>query len=130
MHFGAAIRDVLSTTCGSDLRAASPRTVVPGLESPVTQRRLAANLEAAFGVVIPDADLPHLATVRDVLQCVRLRRWEARVERRATSAAVSRAHPAAAGADEREGAFRFTRREPVVDPVPNPSSTVQVPKRL
>src|SRR6185295_4843469 len=124
MHFGAAIRDVLSTTCGTDLRAASARTAVPGLESPVTQRRLAADLEAAFGVAIPAADLPHLTTVRDVLQCVRLRRWEARVDRRAADAACSPVHPVGPIADDREGAFRFTRREPVVDPVPNASTTV------
>jgi len=130
MHFGAAIRDVLSTTCGSDLRAASPRTVVPGLESPVTQRRLAANLQAAFGVAIPAADLPHLTTVRAVLQCVRLRRWEARVERRAADASAARAHPGAAVAEEREGTFRFTRREPVVDPVPSAPTALPVPKRL
>lgn len=81
MHFGAAVRRVLSASCGSDLRQASAHTVIPALRSPQTQRILAANLEVVFGVAIPDRDLDRLTTVRDVLQCVRLYRWVARVER-------------------------------------------------
>ncbi len=122
MHFGAAVRDVLSTTCGSDLRGARARTVVPALQSPATQRLLAVKLEAAFGVAIPPVDLRHLTTVRDVLQCVRLRRWAARVEER-THAAASRASVQTApsdvartgGDDACQGVFRLTRRESGAD---------------
>jgi hypothetical protein len=39
---------------------------------------LAANLELAFGISMQDGDLAHLRTVRDVMQCVRLRAWERR----------------------------------------------------
>jgi hypothetical protein len=81
MHFGAAVRSVLSTTCGSDLGQARGDTVIPELRSPETQRILAANLARAFGVAIPDRDLDRLITVRDVLQCVRLHRWVLRVDR-------------------------------------------------
>lgn len=113
MHFGAAIRNVLSATCGSDLRDASARTVIPALRSPETQRVLAAEVEAAFGVALPAADLARLNTVRDVLQCVRVRRWAAAVDQR--SAASERPAPAAdaavvATAPTAEGVFRVTRR--------------------
>jgi len=111
MHFGAAIRDLLSTTCGSDLRTASARTVVAALEAPDARQRLAAGIEARFGVAIPAAELERLRTVRDVLQCVRLRRWAARVEAR-TAATTSAAQVDASG----QRAFRFTRRDPVAAP--------------
>jgi hypothetical protein len=139
MHFGAAVRDVLSTTCGSDLRAASARTVVPALQSPATQRRLAANLRAAFGVAIPVVDLRHLSTVRDVLQCVRLRRWAIGVEEREQAArlaamssapAVATSDAALAGDDARQAAFRMTRRAPAVDPAVGTSTALPAAKRL
>jgi hypothetical protein len=123
MHFGAAIRDVLTASCGSDFRHAKAHTVLPAPQSPRTLRLLAANLELAFGVTVPDDDLARLTTVRDVLQCVRLRRWAKRVE------AVEHAPPAEAAAevtaaadastptmiaaratDPRQERFRFTRR--------------------
>jgi len=64
----------------ADLRNTRARTEIPALRSPDVQRVLAASLAAAFGVAIPDHDLDRLTTVRDVLQCVRLHRWAARVE--------------------------------------------------
>jgi hypothetical protein len=106
MHFGAAVREVLSASCGSDLRHASACTVVPALSAQATLQLLAANLEAAFGVRIPDSDLAHLHTVRDVLQCVRLHRWVARIE---APHPGGEAEPAAAG--ERPEVFRLTRRQ-------------------
>lgn len=69
------VREILTASCGCDLRSASATTAVP-LDSPGASRMLAANLELAFGIAIPEPDLAHLHTVRDVLQCVRLRLWE------------------------------------------------------
>ena len=40
------------------------------------QARLAANLERSFEITLQPEDVQHLTTVRAVLQCVRLRRWE------------------------------------------------------
>lgn len=76
MHFGANVREILSTTCGKDLRAAKSRTPLPGIESPTVQARLAANLERSFDITLQPEDVQHMTTVRAVLQCVRLRRWE------------------------------------------------------
>ncbi len=75
MSFGATVREILTASCGCDLRSASATTAVP-LDSATASRMLAANLELAFGIAIPEPDLRHLHTVRDVLQCVRLRLWE------------------------------------------------------
>jgi acyl carrier protein len=76
MHFGENVREIVSISCGRDLRAARSRTVLPGIDSPEVQRRLAANLERSFDITLAPEDLQHLTTVRAVLQCVRLRRWE------------------------------------------------------
>jgi hypothetical protein len=123
MHFGAAIRDVLSATYGSDLRHAKAQAVLPATESPQTLALLAANLELAFGVTVPAHELARLTTVRDVLQCVRLRRWAKGVESGAPRATIDPsgdAHTAAgvAGATQEpyQGAFRFTRRNVVPPP--------------
>ena len=122
MHFGALVRDVLSRSCGSDLRAARARTVVPALRSPETQQVLAANIARVFGVAIPAADLDRMTTVRDVLQCVRLRRWIAGVEDGTRVSPSSDAIAAASG--DRQGVFRFTRRKtterPMIDPAAMP----------
>ena len=80
MHFGALVREVLSISCGSDLREAGADTALPSLTDPEARRRFARNVERIFGVRLSEADLDHLTTVRDVLQCVRLRRWIERVE--------------------------------------------------
>ncbi len=122
MHFGAVVRDVLSTSCGADLRDASARTELPGLRSRRTQRLLAANLASAFGVTIPDQDLDRLVTVRDVLQCVRLHRWVSRVERARdgapATAAVATTPPS--DAPPASGALRI-RRRPSSPPLPSPA---------
>ena len=141
MHFGAAVRQVLSVACGDDLRHAKAHTVVAALRSPQTLRLLAANVEAAFGVRVPDEDLARLKTVRDVLQCVRLRRWVTRVEadmRARTPFAATEADPdapiaadvsadadaptpttiAARAVDPRQQTFRFTRRRHVTPAAP------------
>ncbi len=76
MHFGENVRDIVSISCGRDLRAARSRTTLPGIDSPEVQRRLAANLERSFDITLSPEDVSHLTTVRAVLQCVRLRRWE------------------------------------------------------
>jgi hypothetical protein len=123
MHFGAAVRDVLTASCGSDFRHAKAHTVVAALQSPRTLRLLAANLELAFGVAVPDDELARLTTVRDVLQCVRLRRWAKRVEAVEPAAPAEAAAEAVAASDARtpaivdagatdprQGRFRFTRR--------------------
>ena len=130
MHFGAAVRNVLSTTCGSDLGQARGDTVIPELRSPETQRILAANLELAFGVAIPDRDLDHLVTVRDVLQCVRLHRWVLRVERddADVTPGVSAAAPADADVHTTSAAdtpqyhgMPGLRRRPSTSSVPSPT---------
>jgi hypothetical protein len=121
MHFGAAVRELLSVTCDVDLRHAKPHTVVDALESPRTRRLLGANIEATFGVRVPAGDLAHLMTVRDVLQCVRLHRWAKRVERErdaallmagvdASAAAPTPTTIAARAVDPDQQTFRFTRR--------------------
>jgi hypothetical protein len=130
MHFGAAVRHVLSASCESDLRQARGSTEIPALRSPQTQRILAANLEVAFGVAIPDHDLDRLATVRDVLQCVRLHRWVMRVERPsadatpggAASAPVEDGADAAAASDASPyHSMPGLRRRPRTSPVPAPT---------
>jgi len=86
MHFGDNVREILSLSCGRDLRAARSRTPLPGIESPEVQRRLAANLERSFDIALSAEDVSHLTTVRAVLQCVRLRRWEREAEQHLASA--------------------------------------------
>lgn len=76
MDFGESVRDVVSLSCGKDMRAARSRATLPGIDSPEVQRRLAANLERSFDITLSPEDVAHLTTVRAVLQCVRLRRWE------------------------------------------------------
>jgi acyl carrier protein len=76
MHFGENVREIVSISCGKDLRAARSRTLLPGIDSPEIQRRLAADLERSFDITLSPEDVAHLTTVRAVLQCVRLRRWE------------------------------------------------------
>jgi hypothetical protein len=90
MHFGESVREVVSMSCGKDLRSAKSRTILPGIDSPEIQRRLAANLERSFDITLTPEDLQHLTTVRAVLQCVRLRRWEKEMEEegRLTAAAA------------------------------------------
>lgn len=123
MHFGAAVRDILTASYGSDLRHAKAHDVLPEPQSPQTLRLLAANLELAFGVTVPAEELARLTTVRDVLQCVRLRRWVKRVEADAPSPPAEAVTEAASAtdasapaivaeppADPQQGHFRFTRR--------------------
>ena len=79
MNFGDSVRNILSASYGADLRRASPTTPLPEpAGDPACRRVLAANLELAFGITIPPPDLEHWETVRDVMQCVRLRLWEKR----------------------------------------------------
>jgi len=81
MHFGATVRELLSTTCGEDLRHAKAHRVIDALESARARSRLGANIAATFGVHVAADDLARLTTVRDVLQCIRLYRWTQRVDR-------------------------------------------------
>jgi acyl carrier protein len=116
MHFGESVREVLSKSCGRDLRAARSRTVLPGIDSPEVQRRLAADLEESFDITLSPEDVAHLTTVRAVLQCVRLRRWE-----RETAPATEHAAPITVAAPPlRE---RFVRYTPPAAPVPMPVAT-------
>ena len=78
MSFGESVREIMTASCGSDVRATSATTEIPELRSETAQRTLAANLELAFGIQLQQSDLAHLHTVRDVMQCVRLRAWERR----------------------------------------------------
>ena len=126
MHFGATVREILSASCGEDLRDASARTRLPALTSAATRKTLAANLELAFGIDLAPRDLAQLHTVRDVLQCVRLHRWEGRV----TGTTAPRSEPArpvfvTPTRDPRERLFRLTRR-----PLPaSPSVTAPLAPR-
>jgi hypothetical protein len=132
MHFGDIVREILTASCGRDLRSASQGTPLPGLDSPATLRTLAANLELAFGIEVGEHDLVHFRTVRDVLQCVRLRRWE----RRAGSEDGA-AGPAVAGArvprpvfrspssDPRERFIRYTPPPPASPPAAAPARSTK-----
>ncbi len=120
MHFGDNVREVLSESCGRDLRAARSRTPLPGIESPTVRERLASNLERSFDITLSPEDVSHLTTVRAVLQCVRLRRWEREAasheEVTAPVAAVMRTHSAP---NMRERFVRYTAPTP---PVPLPTA--------
>ena len=89
MHFGENVREIVSISCGKDLRAARSRTVLPDIDSPEVQRRLAANLERSFDISLSPEDVSHLTTVRAVLQCVRLRRWEREMATHEQPAAIT-----------------------------------------
>lgn len=121
MHFGDNVREVLSESCGRDLRAARSRTPLPGIESATVRERLACNLERSFDITLSPEDVSHLTTVRAVLQCVRLRRWEretAGSETAAPSQEVAAARPHTAPA-MRE---RFVRYAAPTPPVPLPTA--------
>ena len=77
MHFGAAVREILSASYGLDLRTASATTALPRVPGG-PRRALAANLELAYGITLAPDELAHFGTVRDVLQCVRLHLWKRR----------------------------------------------------
>ena len=115
MHFGATVREILTASCGRDLREAAPATRLPSLDAPVTLRTLAANLELTFGIELVEDDLARLHTVRDVLRCVRLRRWERRVTTGAGAPDARSMRPVfvAPTRDPRERFVRYTpRRQP------------------
>lgn len=114
MHFGDNVREIVSMSCGKDLRAARSRTPLPGIDSPEVRQRLAANLERSFGITLSPDDVSHLKTVRAVLQCVRLRRWEREVARHEQAAA--------AAATVKPFHARFVRYTAPVAPMPMPSS--------
>jgi acyl carrier protein len=117
MHFGENVREIVSISCGRDLRTARSRTVLPGIDSPAVQQRLAANLERSFDIRLSPEDVSHLTTLRAVLQCVRLRRWERDMEHQPHAEAVSAAAAAVAAlpASMRD---RFVRYTPPVAPMP------------
>jgi hypothetical protein len=118
MYFGESVREIVSISCGKDMRSARSRASLPGIESPEVQRRLAANLERSFDIVLSPEDVSHLTTVRAVLQCVRLRRWE-----RDTAAHERQEQPpqaAIAARSLRERLVRYT--PPVSPPVPLPAA--------
>lgn len=122
MHFGENVREIVSISCGKDLRAARSRTVLPGIDSPEVQRRLATNLERSFDITLSSEDVSHLTTVRAVLQCVRLRRWErelANQEQHEASVAVPEIAAAGAATPLRD---RFVRYTPPVSPMPLPAA--------
>ena len=122
-HFGAAVREILSASCGSDLQQASATTALPALGSAAALRILATNLELAFGIEVPEEDLAHLRTVRDVLRCVRLRLWERRAAAGATSDGPDQVGPdrgayaAFISGDARERFIRYTPSAPVTTPL-------------
>ena len=126
MHFGENVREIVSISCGKDLRAARSRTVLPGIDSPEIQRRLAANLERSFDIKLAPDDVSHLTTVRAVLQCVRLRRWERELtEHEQDQAQVSMpAAVAAARATAAPFSDRFVRyTPPAAMPLPTTTPT-------
>lgn len=96
--------------------------MVPGIDSPEIQRRLATNLEQSFGITLSPDDLSHMTTVRAVLQCVRLRRWE----REVSSQPMANATPYVAAnvvtaPPTRERFVRYT--PPPLPPVAMPNAT-------
>ena len=121
MHFGDNVREIVSISCGRDLRAAKSRTALPGIDSPEVQKRLAANLERQFDITLSEEDVSHLTTVRAVLQCVRLRRWERDMAEHESVAAALAAQAAdeAAAPSMRD---RFVRYTPPTAPTPVPAA--------
>ncbi len=117
MHFGENVREIVSISCGRDLRAARSRTVLPGIDSPEVQRRLAANLERSFDITLSPEDISHLTTVRAVLQCVRLRRWEREMAEE-EQAKIPREEIAAAALTASPLRDRFVRYTPPASPMP------------
>jgi hypothetical protein len=118
MYFGENVRDVVSVSCGKDMRAARSRTTLPGIESPEVQRRLAANLERSFDITLSPEDVSHLTTLRAVLQCVRLRRWEREHAPDEQAAQVLSREAAPPGWRE-----RFVRYTPPASPLPMSAPT-------
>ncbi len=112
MYFGESVRDVVSVSCGKDMRSARSRSTLPGIESPDVQRRLAANLERSFDITLSPEDVSQLTTVRAVLQCVRLRRWEREHAPDEQAAAVLAREIAVPFHD------RFVRYTPPASPLP------------
>ena len=104
MHFGVSVREILSASCGTDLRGAPATTTLPELQDDGARRTLTANLELAFDIDIPAHDPQHWETVRDVLQCIRLRLWE----KRASGATDARPAPP----DEVRPVFVTPTRDP------------------
>ena len=122
MHFGENVREVVSKSCGKDLRAARSRTMVPGIDSPEIQRRLAANLEQSFGITLSPEDLSHMTTVRAVLQCVRLRRWEREMASQPMASALPYVAPnVVTAAPIRDRFVRYTPPPP--PPIGMPTAT-------
>jgi hypothetical protein len=120
MYFGETVREIVSISCGKDLRAARSRTVLPDIDSPEVQRRLAANLERFFAIRLSPEDVSHLTTVRAVLQCVRLRRWER--EMVAQEQAMAPAIESEATASSPSMRERFVRYTPPMPPVHMPAT--------
>ena len=104
MDFGDTVRALLSERCGDEFRSARPSTPLPELD-PAARTALATALERTFAIHLADDDLEHLETVRDVFQCIRLRRWTQRTD---TPAPLHR--PAAAAAPALHGRDRLIRR--------------------
>jgi len=116
MYFGDDVREIVSISCGKDMRAARSRAALPGIESPEVQRRLAANLERSFDITLSPEDVSHLTTVRAVLQCVRLRRWEREMAGEEQAGVPIQVDvPAAAAPTLRD---RFVRYTPPASPLP------------
>lgn len=122
MHFGDSVREIVSISCGKDLRAARSRTLLPGIDSPEVQRRLAANLERSFDITLSPEDVAHLTTVRAVLQCVRLRRWEREVDEQERPAAPAMPAEIAAAALASPMRGRFVRYTAPVAAMPLPAT--------
>jgi hypothetical protein len=122
MSFGENVREIVSISCGRDLRAARSRTVLPGIDSPEVQRRLAANLERSFNIRLSPEDVAHLTTVRTVLQCVRLRRWERAVAGQAQPEAIAAATESETSVSSPSMRERFVRYTPPTSPVHLPAT--------
>jgi len=120
MSFGENVREIVSISCGRDLRAARSRTVLPGIDSPEVQRRLAANLERSFDIRLSPEDVAHLTTVRTVLQCVRLRRWERALAGQEQPEAIAAATESETSVSSPSMRERFVRYTP-------PSSGIHTP---
>jgi acyl carrier protein len=122
MHFGENVREIVSLSCGRDLRSARSRTPLPGIDSPDVQKRLAANLERSFDISLSPEDISHLTTVRAVLQCVRLRRWERETMNAAPDRLVASTTAAAEPTPAPSLRERLVRYSPPTSSVPMPAA--------
>lgn len=83
------------------------------------RERVATDLERSFGITLDPEDVEHLTTIRAVLQCIRLRRWERDAEQHEAATTATAPVPLRA---------RFVRYTPPA-PLPLPATAASFAPR-